>query len=161
MSPVVKYIVRAVKYFFYFSIIMTLILTALVCAGIVEGSIETMFKDGYRSLVQIAIMFGCVAAVYPIFGFVRKDASIAGEYQSIRGTIVEFMEEHGYVLEKEEDENLSFRSRSIVKRILRMYEDRITLTRNLGGYEVEGLRKDTIRLIYGLENRFRSNDEDC
>ena len=39
-----------------------------------------------------------------------------------------------------------------------MLEDRITLTRTLGGFEVEGLRKDTIRIIYGLENALRKTE---
>ena len=60
--------------------------------------------------------------------------------------------------EKEEGENLSFRNRSFLNRLSRMLEDRITLTRTLGGFEVEGLRKDTIRIIYGLENALRKTE---
>ena len=160
MNKVMKYIVRAVKYFFYFSILLIIILTVLVLAHVVDGNVETMFRDGYNSLWQIGLMFAAVSAIYPVFGFVKKEAVIPGEYSEIRDDVVKFMESRGYRLERENGENLTFRSRSIFNRISRMMEDRITFTRSLGGFELEGLRKDTIRIIYGLENAMRrSSDE--
>ena len=159
MNKTAKYIVRAVKYFFYFSFLLVIFMTILVCAHVVDGNIETMFRGGYNSLLQIGLMFACVAAVYPIFGFVRKSAIIPGEYKDIRDGIVDAMESRGYVLEKEEGENLSFRLKSTLNKISRMYEDRITFTRELGGFSVEGLRKDAIRIIYGIESRFRKDEE--
>lgn len=159
MSPVLKYIVRAIKYFFYFSILMIVLLSILVLAHIVDGNIESMFRNGYKSLVQIAVMFGCVSAVYPVFGFVKKDALIPGEFSDIRDGIVSYMENRGYRLEKEDGENMSFRNRSVFNRLSRMCEDRITLTRVIGGYRLEGLRKDVIRLIYGLESKFRESEQ--
>ena len=159
MSPAAKYAIRAIKYFFYFTFLLALFLTVLVLAGVVEGNIETMFRGGYRSLLSIAIMFICVSSVYPIFGFVRKSAIVPGEYKDIRDGIVDAMESRGYVLEKEEGENLSFRLKSTLNKITRMYEDRITFTRELGGFSVEGLRKDAIRIIYGIESRFRKDEE--
>lgn len=158
MNKAVKYIIRAIKYFFYFTILLIIILAVLILAHVVDGNIETMFRDGYNSLWQIAIMFAAVSAVYPVFGFVKKDAMVPGEYSEIRGKVIAFMENRGYRLEKEDGENMSFRSRSLLNRISRMCEDRITFTRTLGGFTLEGLRKDTIRLIYGLENAMRSNE---
>lgn len=159
MPAVLKYIIRAVKYFFYFSLLLVIILTILSLAHVIDGNVETMFRDGYNSLWQIALMFAAVSAVYPVFGFVRKDTVIPGEYAEIRDGVIKFMESRGYRLEKEEGENLTFRNRSVINRISRMCEDRITFTRTLGGFSVEGLRKDTIRLIYGLENAFRNTDD--
>lgn len=160
MTNSVKYIIRAVKYFFYFTFLMIIIMCVLVLAHVVEGNIETMFRDGYKSLWQIAGMFACVAAIYPIFGFVKKMALIPGEPSENRDGIIKYMEDRGYKLETENDGRMTFRNRSIVNRISRMCEDRITLTPTLGGFEVEGLRKDTIRIIYGLENAFRHKTED-
>lgn len=70
------------------------------------------------------------------------------------------MENRGYRLESEKGENMTFRNRSLLNRITRMMEDRITFTRTLGGFELEGLRKDTIRVIYGLENALRNSSDD-
>lgn len=155
---ILKYIVRAVKYFFYFSILLCVFMYILVLLHVVDGNIETMFKNGYDSLWQIAAMFAVISAIYPQFGFVRKDAYLPGESSEVRPLVVEYMESRNYTLESEDGENMTFRSRSAFNRITRMYEDRITFTRDLGGYLVEGLRKDVIRLIYGLENKYRQKD---
>lgn len=152
-----KYIIRAVKYFFYFCILLALMLGILILTGTAEASsIDTLFKDGYNSLVKIAILFGGVSAIYPLFGFQKKDAVIPGEYKEIRGKVVEYMENHGYKLETEEGQNMTFRSRSVVNRIFRMFEDRITLTRTISGFDVEGLRRDVVRLAYGMEHAART-----
>ena len=65
------------------------------------------------------------------------------------------MESRGYRLESEQEQNLTFRYRSPVNRLFRMFEDRITMTRSISGFEVEGLRKDVIRIVYGLEQKMR------
>lgn len=153
-----KYIIRAVKYFFYFCILLAAMLGILTLCHVVEGPVEGMFREGYDSLVKIAVMFGCVSAVYPLFGFMKKEALIPGEYGEIRGDIIEYMESRGYRLESEQDENLTFRHRSAVTRLFRMFEDRITLTRRATGFDVEGLRKDVVRIVYGLEARMRSTE---
>lgn len=152
-----KYIIRAVKYYFYFCILLALMLGILSVCHVIEGPVEGMFREGYDSLIKIAIMFGCVSAVYPLFGFMKKEALIPGEYGEIRDGVVGYMESRGYRLESEQDENLTFRSRSAVNRLFRMYEDRITLTRRVTGFDVEGLRKDVVRIVYGLEARMRQN----
>ena len=152
-----KYIIRAVKYYFYFCILLALMLGILSVCHVIEGPVEGMFREGYDSLIKIAIMFGGVSAVYPLFGFMKKEALIPGEYGEIRDGVVGYMESRGYRLESEQDENLTFRSRSAANRLFRMYEDRITLTRRATGFDVEGLRKDVVRIVYGLEARMRQN----
>lgn len=151
-----KYAVRAIKYFLYFIILLVILMAILVVAGIVEADVSAMFRNGYDSLWQIAVMFACVSAVYPYFGFMKKDTVIPGEYADIRDTLIKYMEEKGYSLENEDDEKITFRYRSIAKRITNMYEDRITFYRQLGGFKVEGLRKIVVRLVYGLEAQFRN-----
>jgi len=71
-----------------------------------------------------------------------------------------YMEEKGYRLEKEDGENLTFRLKNPINRLSRMYEDRITFTRTVSGFQLEGLRKDVVRIVYGLEYKFRHNEED-
>ena len=155
-----KYIVRAIKYFFYFTFVIVIIMSILVMLKLVGPGIETMFRNGYDSLWQIALMFGIVAAFYPMFGFMKKDAIVSGSYDEIKNGIFAYMEEKGYRLEKEDGENLTFRLKNPIHRLSRMYEDRITFTRTVSGFQLEGLRKDVVRIVYGLEYKFRHNEED-
>jgi hypothetical protein len=154
-----KYIVRAVKYFFYFSIITVILMSVLVLLKVVDPNIETMFRNGYNSLWQIAIMFAVIAAFYPMFGFMEKDALIPGEFEEIKKGVVAYMEDSNYRLEREEGENMTFRLKNPVNRLSRMFEDRITFTRNATGFRLEGLRKDVVRTVNGLEYRFRHEED--
>ena len=153
-----KYLIRALKYFVYFVLLLAVILAALILLGLAEADPATLFRNGYDSYWQIALMFAVLAGVYPLFGFMKKDVLVPGEYAEIRPDVVRVMESKGYELEKEEGENLSFRLLSRAGRISRMWEDRITLTRTYSGFTLEGLRRDLVRIAYTLESKFRSNE---
>lgn len=155
ISLIMKYIVRAVKYFLYVVCIVSLIMFILVQLGYISSDINIMFRNGWKSVWLILGVFAGVSAIYPKMGYGRRQAAIPGEYSEIRAGIISYMEEHGYKLEKEEGENLSFRSSSAVKRLLRVWEDRITMERSLGGFSMEGPVKDLVRVVGGLEYRFR------
>ena len=119
-----------------------------------------MFRDGWKSVAYIAVLFGAVAAFYPKFGFITKDVVIPGGYSDIRDGVVEVMESRGYRLESEEGEDMTFRLRSKVSAIFKMLEDRITLTRTEGGFAAEGLTKEVVRIAGALEYRFRDRSLD-
>lgn len=154
-----KYIVRVFKYFVYVCVLMALILWVLSLLHVVGGDIEAMFRDGYKSVGYIAIMFLAVSAIYPRFGFTHRNAVIPGQYREVRDVIIAYMSDKGYRLESERGEDMTFRLRSPISRLTRMMEDRITLTRELPGYRIEGLTKDVVRISYGLENRFRDEGD--
>lgn len=154
-----KYLARAVKYFLYISAVCVLALTILVLIKAVSPDINVMFKGGWKSVGIIAGMFAAVAAIYPIFGFGKRQVSVLGDYADLRDSVVECMESRGYRLESENDERLTFRSRSVITRILRMCEDRITLEKVLGGFQIEGLTREIGRLVYALEYKFRNPEE--
>ena len=154
-----KYIVRAVKYFFYFAILFTAIITALILIGAVENDINAIFEDGYNSLWKIAVFFAAVAAVYPKLGFINRSVAVNREWKEIREDAVEFFKNRRYELETETPEQITFRIKGTSSRLSKMYEDRVIVRRVLGGYEFEGLRKDILRLATGFENRFYRSEE--
>lgn len=148
-----KYLIRSIKYFIYFSLMCAVIVSVLVLIGAVEGDINAIFEDGYASIGKIAIFFALVAAVYPKVAFIQRDISSDKEWSEIRTEVIEYMKERQWELEGESDGAATFRVRGTAARISKMYEDRITLTRSSGGYKMEGLRKDVMRLATGLEHR--------
>ena len=154
-----KYLVRAVKYFIYFSLMCAAIVMILVLIGAVEGDVNSIFEEGYRSLGKIAIIFALVAAVYPKMGFIRRDLSVNGSWDDIRSKTVGFMNERRYYIESESAEKVTFRFKSATGRISKMLEDRITLTATAEGWQMEGLRKDVLRLSSGLENILTPQNE--
>jgi hypothetical protein len=147
-----KYFIRAVKYFFYFAILTTFIILALVFIGAVEGNIESIFEDGYNSLWKIGVFFVLVAAVYPKFGFIRRKLDTDQEWSIVKDKATAYFEEKPFRLESQTEDSISFRRRDTISRITKMGEDRITLTRTGEGYYMDGLRKDVILYSTGLES---------
>ena len=148
-----KYLIRSVKYFFYFAFLTTLIILALVATGLAEGDINTMFRGGTSAIWKMAIFFILVAAVDPKVGFISRKIQAERNWDEIRGLVIGFMQERQYELESESKEAITFRRKGTLNRITRMYEDRITLTLQDDGFEMEGLRKDVFRISASLEYR--------
>ena len=153
-----KYIVRAVKYFIAVCILATIVILIMVLLGYASFDVNDLFDQGWKSIGYIAIMFAVISAVYPMFGYKKRLAGALGDFADLRPGVVSFMEEHGYVLESEDDQVMTFRSKSAAHRIFRLWEDRVTIEKALGGFEVEGLTRDITRLVYGLENKLRNPD---
>ena len=70
------------------------------------------------------------------------------------------MESRGYRLESEEGETMKFRLRSKVSAFFKMFEDRITMVKEPGGFSVEGMRREIVRIISGLEHKFKNESDD-
>lgn len=152
-----RYFIRAVKYFIYFILLFVVIMAVLVLTGAAEGDISTMFRGGYSALWKIAVIFAVISTIYPSVGFIRKEAMIPGSWEEDKDIIKEFMGGRGYVLETEDTGIMSFRKTGM-SRFTRMYEDRVTLSAKIGGVEIEGMRKDVLRLAMGLESRFHREE---
>lgn len=145
-----KYLVRSVKYFFYFAFWTTVIVLALVATGLASGDINEIFEGGWNAIWKIAIFFAIVAAVYPKLGFITRDMEMDKELADIRDEVVKYMEARGYVLEGESADSLSFRYRRLAGRLTRMNEDRLIMTKSGSSWTMEGLRKDVMKVATGL-----------
>ena len=154
-----KYTIRAIKYFFYFSILTTAIITALILIGAVENDINAIFEGGAKSLWKIAVFFAAVAAVYPKVGFMTRKVEVNRDWNEIREEALEFFKDRRYEIESETADKITFRIKGVQGRLAKMYEDRVTVTRVFDGYEFEGLRKDVLRIATGFETRFYKSTE--
>ena len=149
-----KYLVRAIKYFFKLLVILALILVILVALKFVEADITKMFVNGYDSLWQIAALMALFAAIYPRFGYVTRTIPVPGSPEETLPVLKKAMDARGYVLQKQDGESLVFVKRSKLDRILKMYEDTITVAPAITGYELEGAGRDVARAAATIENAF-------
>lgn len=147
-----KYFIRSVKYFFYFALMTTAIILVLVFIGAVEGDINAIFEGGYDAIWKIAIFFAVIAALYPKFGFINRQLNTAADWNTVRDTAIDYIKEKSFILESESADRVTFRRRSQMGRLAKMYEDRITLIRTDEGYFLEGLRKDVLIYASGIEH---------
>lgn len=152
-----KYIVRSLKYFVYLMVILTLIVVILVLAGFVEGDLSKIFVNGYDSLWQIALMMAVFAAIYPRFGFSTRTAHFYGTPEEADAALHNVMERLGYRFEKKDGDCDCYIKRSPAARLLKMYEDRISVRHIAAGLEIEGLTKDMVRIVSGVESANRED----
>jgi len=147
-----RYLIRAAKYFVQLLIILSLIIAILVVAKVVEADISQIFVNGYDSLWQIALLMAVFAAIYPRFGYVRRPALVPGSDEEAGAVLDRVMAAHGYERESRKDGKLSYRRRSVGDRLMRLWEDRISVERVATGYELEGIGRDVVRLVNALRD---------
>jgi len=154
-----KYIVRSVKYFIQMGIILVLIIAVMSKMRMLEGGIENIFVNGYQSLYQIAGLMAIFSAIYPRLGYSKRNIRALGSYSEIRPAVMQSLEDLGYKLETEDGENLTFIKRAPFARALKMWEDRLTFTRSIDGFQVEGLTREIVRVASAIEYKTRSEQE--
>ena len=133
-------------------VILAIIIAILIVAKVVDSDISKIFVNGYDSLWQIALMMAVFAAIYPRFGYAKREAVVPGDDEQAGAVLNRVMAAHGYEKENRTDGVLAYRKRSAGDRLTRLWEDRVTVTRSMTGYELEGSNKDIVRLINALRD---------
>ena len=133
--------------------ILALVIAILIVAKVVDSDISQIFVNGYDSLWQIALLMAVFAAIYPKFGYASRQAIVPGSDEETMPVLERVMESYGYKREERTDGVLAFRKAHIPDRVMRLWEDRITVTRFVSGYELEGANKDVVRIVNALRDR--------
>ena len=154
------YIRRALKYFIQISLLLAVIIGVLMATGMVSKDISVAFQYGWKSVWWILAIFAVMALAYPFFGYQKRMIRVNGDPALAKDGIVEAVKGRGYVLAGEADGVLKLRLSSPLNRAARMWEDTITLSPVLGGWEVEGLTRDLVRVIGSVETYFRNHGTD-
>ena len=154
------YLRRVLKYFIQITLLLVVIIGVLMLSGMVSRDITVAFRQGWTSVGWILGLFAVMALAYPFFGYQKRKIAVKGDPAEYRDGIVEALKGRGYVLEKEADGVLSFHLSNPLNRAARMWEDRVTLTPFLGGFEAEGLARDLVRVVSSIEQYFRNHGKD-
>ena len=154
-----QYLRRALKSFIYYSLIVVLVIGLLVLFKLVpSGNVESLFRNGWTSVLQMAGVLAIFSALYPKIGFAKRQILSEREYESVKPLIINIMQRRGYELESDKGELLTFRIRSKFKALIDMLEDRVTLLKNGQGFEIEGLAKNVTLLRSVIEERLRQDE---
>jgi len=150
-----RYIIRAAKYFVQLMVILVLLIAILIVAKVVDSDISQIFVNGYDSLWQIALLMAAFAAIYPRLGYARRDAVVPGSDEDVYPLLDKVMTARGYEKEQRTDGKLCYRKSSVGDRIMRLWEDRITVERIATGFSVEGYNKDVVRILNLLRDSYQ------
>lgn len=154
-----KYLIRSVKYLFYFAIICGIILVLTFHFSVKPEGLTLMdmlLVDG--SIYKMLAFFVAVAAVYPALGFQNKPVYVSN-FKDHKKEIIELFENANYVIASESATTISFRLRNPFLRILRLCEDYITIDFSENPVLMEGLRKDILRFSRSIEYICREDEE--
>ena len=154
------YIRRAIKYFIQTCLLLAIIIGILMLSGMVSRDITVAFTHGWTSVWWILAIFAVMALVYPFFGYQKRKIHVNGDPALAQKGIVEALKIRGYVLGSDADGVLKFHLSSPVNRAFRFWEDTVTLTPILGGWEAEGLSRDLVRVVSSIEHYFRNREND-
>ena len=154
------YIRRAIKYFIQTCLLLAIIIGILMQSGMVSRDITVAFTHGWTSVWWILAIFAVMALVYPFFGYQKRKIHVNGDPALAQNGIVEALKIRGYVLGSDADGVLKFHLSSPVNRAFRFWEDTVTLTPILGGWEAEGLSRDLVRVVSSIEHYFRNREND-
>lgn len=156
-----KYFIRAIKQFVYLTVILTLIILIMVKAGFVDADPSQIFVNGYDSFWQIGLIIAVFAGIYPRIGYSTREAKAYGSDEEVIKGLREVMEDHGYKLASEIDSEMKFIKRAPFSRMAKLWEDTITVSRTLGGFSMEGITKDVVRVVSAVEFKFSLPGEDA
>jgi len=148
-----KYIRRAVKYFIQITFLFVVIIAALMLTGMVSKDVAIAFQKGWTSIAYIAVAFIAMSAVYPYFGYGKRNIRAQGDPADYKESIKEALEGRGYRLAGEEDGAMLFKLTSPLNRLARLYEDTVTIKPVLGGFEAEGLIRDLSRVVMAIDHK--------
>ena len=153
------YVRRALKYFVQTCLLLAIILAVLMLSGMVSKDISVAFQHGWTSVWWILALFAVMALVYPFFGYQTRMIHVKGDPALMKDGIVEALRGRGYVLGSDENGILKVHLTAPLNRAFRFWEDTITLTPTLGGWEAEGLSRDLVRVVSSIEHHFRDKTE--
>ena len=156
MNPKVKYLIRIVKSFIFFMIVL-LLMVGLIVLITPEYSFDMIFKNEggvfkEGSWPQILALFGALSLIYPGITYVKKEVLFEGTFEEKRNLITGVFECAGYICVKEDDEKLYFRQRNSFTRMMRLFEDEVTITKGEAPLILSGARQAIMRLSSAILN---------
>ena len=148
-----KHLRRSVKYLIQITIIFVIIIAALMLSGMVSKDVTVAFRNGWTSIAYILGLFVVMSAVYPFFGYGKRTIRVSGDPAELWPQVDAAMHTRGYVLASEGEEGRKYHMTSGMNRAMRMWEDSITITPVLGGFQAEGLLRDLSRVVMSIDHK--------
>ncbi|MBO5890082.1 MAG: hypothetical protein J6Q28_01460 [Alistipes sp.] len=147
-----KYAVRSLKYLLFICVLYVALMW-LSSISTYGGAVDTMTLLRAQLAsdrgVWLVVAFVALALFYPKFGYVRRVIEGA-DMDADRVRIDNAMQLYGFKFAEVRDGGLVYRAEGVVRRIILLFEDEIIVRRVEGGIEVEGKRRQAVRIIFQL-----------
>ena len=149
---VMKYVMRAVKYFVAFCVLYV----AIVWLGLkssqgmdhsVWESIAVTMQTTRGWLLAGAVVL--LSALYPRFGFMTR--RVECDMVEDREQLLNAFTLSGFALKEESDGRMVFRADNLVRRIVMLFEDEIVVEQYAQWVDIRGIRRGVANAAYRLD----------
>lgn len=151
-----KYFIRSVKYLIFVVALFAILVGIMLLTSPKGTTIEALFIPG--AMPKILLFFVLIAAIYPMFGYIKKEAFLNKDYTEVKNIIDDVFNAAGYVIASEDSEKVVYQSSKPLTRFMRLYEDYIILNKTDNPIVLEGGRKDVYKLIRAIEFRINKDE---
>ncbi|PKO98988.1 MAG: hypothetical protein CVU13_07625 [Bacteroidetes bacterium HGW-Bacteroidetes-8] len=153
-----QYLTRVIKYLIYLAIVFTLVVAIFSLTSGTGFSFTNLFREGTE--IQIIVFLLAMSIIYPFFGYAKKKVYLNKSYLEDKAKIVDVFDKSRFSVEFEGTTSTTFRHKSVVVRMFRMFEDRIVLDFSDNPISLEGQRKDVYRIARMIEYAVRDDRND-
>jgi len=146
------YFIRFFKYVVYYFIFLLAVLALVFYTTTNRGDLQYFWEliPPYNYW-QVAIFLIVFAAVYPFFGFVKRNVYLNRPFQTDRDMLIECILLANYKLCSDDGSKMKFQQKSIFLRIMRLFEDTLTLDYSDNPIVLDGMRRDVYRFARNME----------
>ena len=149
---IMRYLIRAVKYFFAFCVLYVGVvwLSILTQKGMdisVWDSISATMATERGRMLALAVV--ALSAAYPFFGFVKR--SVKWSMATDADRLVEIFAAAGFALKEQSEGKMVFKANNILDRLVMLFEDEVRVRQCGDKIEVSGLRRIAARMALDAE----------
>ena len=148
---IMRYLIRAVKYFFAFCVLYVGVvwLSILTQKGMdisVWDSISATMATERGRMLALAVV--ALSAAYPFFGFVKR--SVKWDMASDVDRRGEIFAAAGFALKEQGEGKMVFKANNILDRLVMLFEDEIVVEQQGEQITLDGIRRGVAKVIYRL-----------
>lgn len=148
---IMRYLIRAVKYFFAFCVLYVGVvwLSILTQKGMdisVWDSISATMATERGRMLALAVV--ALSAAYPFFGFVKR--SVKWDMATEADCLVEIFAAAGFALKLKGEGKMIFKANNILDRLVMLFEDEIVVEQQGEHITLSGIRRGVAKVIYRL-----------
>ena len=150
-----RYIIRSLKCLLLVGILFSLVVVIMFYTSEHDANLRpwNLFDGNWTKVI---LFFVAYAAVYPLIGYSKREIAFGEGFPERRQEIAGVLRDMNFVPEdillSEANNVLRLHNNSGIIRLLRLWEDTLTLTGQDGMIIVEGQRKDVVRASMRIEN---------
>ena len=148
---IMRYLIRAVKYFFafcvlYVGVVWLSILTQKGMDVSVWDSISATMATERGRMLALAVV--ALSAAYPFFGFIKR--SVKWDMATEADRLVEIFAAAGFALKEQGEDKMIFKANNILDRLVMLFEDEIVVEQQGEQITLDGIRRGVAKVIYRL-----------